>query len=179
MLSLKNIFFAIFGVTFVSVAVFGDALTREEYEAQFNLTSGDEGDRKAIERCLSHWGEHPFKTEKAKKFRKINTSVSVFGLTSGADVSDFAETKDPQLVLISPSVNVLGKQTYQLNNPNGWYCIKANVTVLAKTIISADCNAKIAYTSGVVPVLGSTEAQGGVTVLGKTAVKKETCNAKI
>jgi len=168
-------YIAIIFFTFnASQVAFGEKISKEEYQKKHHLYRGDDGDDKAINRCLANWNNHPFKDDKDKRYRVIETSVKVLGV--GSDISDKDVTSYPQLILIKPSVKVLSKTNYRLSNPNGWYCFKSNVTVLGKSVISAHCNARIADSTNSVEILGKNEGdKGGVTVLGKTEVKRFDC----
>lgn len=149
-------------------------VSREQYEKKHVLHQGDTGDDKAIERCLSAWHNHPFKDKSDKRYRVMETTVKVMGI--GNDVRDSDATSYPQLILIKPSVKVMSKQTYELMNPNGWYCFKSNVTVMGKSVIKAHCNTRIADSTESVAVLGKNEdSKGGVTVLGKTEIERVGC----
>lgn len=131
-------------------------------------------DTEAVRICLKHFGTHPFNVD-APKFRTISPSVKVFGIGKG--VIDKTSTDKPELILVKSAVSVLSKTTYELKNPNGWYCLNGKVAVLANTIIQLDCKAKLASTDSTVTVLGKSEDpdKGGVTVLGKTKVTQVNC----
>jgi hypothetical protein len=114
-----------------------------------------------VKSCLEVWGDkHPFNDDSKTRFRILDTSVKVFGI--GADISDNEETSDPQLTLVRPGVNVMGKLTFHLMNPKGWYCFEKNVTVMAKSEITVACTAQVA------------SAGPGATVMGKTTFER-TC----
>jgi len=157
-----------------SQAALGDGISKGDYEKKHHLHQGDPGDDKAISRCLANWNTHPFKNSKDKRYRFIETSVKVLGV--GSDVVDNEATSFPQLILIKPSVKVMSNTIFKLGNPNGWYCFKSNVTVLGKSVINAHCTARIADSTNSVEVLGKNEGEkGGVTVLGKTEIKRFDC----
>lgn len=146
------------------------------YEQKYGLTHFNAaGENNVLTRCLRNWGEHPFKTDKQKRYREMEVSVKVLGI--GGNVADKAVTDYPQLILIKPTIKVLSKQTITLMNPNGWYCFKSNVTVLGKGIIEAHCKAKLAESSKGVAVMGKNDesGKGGVTVLGKSVIKRVGC----
>ena len=131
---------------------------------------------KNVKECLKHWGKTPF-NKKNPKYRTVSTSVNVFG--AGKDIVEDKKTSGPELVLIKPSVNVLGKTKMKLLNPNGWYCMKSNTNVLGKAVIELHCNAKMAVASTGATVLGGDDGedsgQQGTTVLGKTKIKRIGC----
>lgn len=139
-----------------------------------------DGDDHAIERCLKAWGEaQPFGWKAGAKvpaFRTMATNVKVLGV-GGANEAAAAATAEPELVLVKPSVAVLTKNELKLLNPKGWYCLKANVTVLSHTIIELACSASIADSKQGAAVLGdnSSGTGNGVTVLGKTELKRVGC----
>jgi len=127
----------------------------------------------AVKACLAVWGDsHPFQDESKLRFKVLESSVKVFGI--GTDITDDNETNDPQLVLVRPAVNVMGKLTFHLMNPNGWYCFEKNITVMAKSEVALACHAHVAAGSGGSTVMGSSPGQGGTTVMGKTAFER-TC----
>jgi hypothetical protein len=129
---------------------------------------------KVIKKCLNSFGNHPF-DKKNPKFRVIDPTVKVFGF--GRNIIDKGRTDEVELVLIKNPISVLSKTTYQLENPNGWYCMHGKVAVLAKTIINLDCAARFATSNGTVRILGKdrTDDRGGVIVLGKTEIKRVNC----
>ncbi|RYZ79869.1 MAG: hypothetical protein EOP06_26405, partial [Proteobacteria bacterium] len=94
------------------------------YAASKEKDSSDEGD--AMSKCLRAWGNHPFGRD--PKFRTMSTSVKVFGI--GKNPRDAEVTTVPALIMINPAVNVMGGTEFELLNPNGWYCIVANVNVI-------------------------------------------------
>jgi len=132
------------------------------------------GEADAVDACLKTWGEHPFPPEHPR-FRVLSSSVKVFGI--GGDVTDEHTTLEPQLVLVKPAVNVLGKASFRLMNPNGWYCFESAVTVLAKSEIIVACRAHLASSADGVAVAGGNAGADGVTVLGKAVVKRVGCEA--
>ncbi len=101
----------------------------------------------------------------------LDTSVKVFGI--GDDISDKDETDDPQLVLVRPGVNVMGKLTFHLMNPKGWYCFEKNVTVMAKSEVTVACDAQVASAGPGATVMGSSPGKGGTTVMGKTTFERK------
>ena len=91
-----------------------------------------------ISACLNQFGEHPFDAETVVP-KYLAPSITVFG--NGVALEDAEETAEPKLTIIAPAVNVLGEATYKLLNPNGWYCLSTNVSVLGKTNIELACDA--------------------------------------
>jgi hypothetical protein len=126
----------------------------------------------AVKACLAVWGDsHPFKDDSKLRFKVLDTSVKVFGI--GSDITDDAETGDPQLVLVRPGVNVMGKLTFHLMNPKGWYCFEKNVTVMAKSEITLACTTQVASAGPGATVMGSSPGKGGTTVMGKTVFDRK------
>jgi hypothetical protein len=126
----------------------------------------------AVKACLEAWGDkHPFKDDSKVRFRVLETSVKVFGI--GADIDDQEETADPQLILVRPGVNVMGKLTFHLMNPKGWYCFEKNVTVMAKSEVTVACTAQVASAGPGATVMGSSPGKGGTTVMGKTTFERK------
>lgn len=124
--------------------------------------------RKAVERCMQNWADHPFGD--TPDFRVLSTSVRVMGIGS-SEVRE-EPTDSPDLVLVEPSVNVLTRTTYKLHNPNGWYCFHANVGVLSKIVFDADCGANLADSRSGAVVMGDSDVSGGVVVLGDVEVRR-------
>jgi hypothetical protein len=130
---------------------------------------------KATDACLDGWKNAPFK-HGAQPHEVIKPSVKVFGI--GKKDYEDGPTQKPRLILIKPNVNVLGTTTFRLMNPNGWYCFKANVSVLGKISIIASCKAHIATSSdNGVNVLGADESDQGVTVHGTLRISRVGCAA--
>jgi hypothetical protein len=138
-------------------------------------TQGSEtSDRKAIDRCLEHWGKHPFGP--SSKFRVIAGKVKVLGI--GGDVQDEAVTSSPELILVKPNVTVLAKSKLSLMNPKGWYCIKGKVAVLGKSVVELNCTANLASSNDGATVMAGSDAQDGVTVLGASRLERKGCVKK-
>ena len=112
------------------VAVNGAAINKGACEEQKKLRSG-------VKKCLAAWGAGTPFTE-ASPYRNLGVAVSVLGFGSTLDDSD--TTEKPELVVIPASVSVLTITKYRLLNPNGWYCMVADVSVGA--IINVDLNQK-------------------------------------
>lgn len=105
----------------------------------------------SIAACLNAWGDHPFGS--APGFKTLGTSVKVFGI--GNAVGDTTPTSAPSLVLIEPSVNLLGNSTIDLMNPNGWYCLRTVVSIIGRVHLRANCKAHLASTSDGATVLAN------------------------
>jgi len=134
-----------------------------------SATAGDyDADVKA---CLASWGEHPF-DEEAPEYRVIAASVKVMGI--GSNVKDDKPTSSPELVYLRPSVSVWSRLTMDLLNPKGWYCVKTNVSVMAKAQINLACHAHLASTGAGTNVMGGGEE--GVNVMGATRVERIGCD---
>ena len=81
-----------------------------------------------------------------------------------------------QLILVKTAVSVLSKTKYELLNPNGWYCLKSKVAILAKTQILLDCSSRFTTPKSNLVILGEDKSQeGGLTILGKTRIKRINC----
>jgi hypothetical protein len=129
-------------------------------------------DQDDIKSCLRNWGKHPFSKEDPD-FRTIGAKVKVMGI--GDDMIDNKTTKEPELVLLKPAVNVMAKNVINLLNPNGWYCMSGRVDVLGRTEINVNCKAHLAASAQGANVMGADETETGVTVLGKTTISKIGC----
>lgn len=136
----------------------------------------DPSEAASVDACLKTWSEHPFPGPDRPRFKVLGSSVKVFGI--GGDVVDEGSTAEPQLVLVKPAVNVLGKARFRLMNPNGWYCFESAVTVLAKSEITVACAAHLASSADGVAVAGGNVGADGVTVLGKAIVQRVGCGTE-
>ena len=131
----------------------------------------DEGDDDAIRDCLKSWGNAPFEA-KEPHYRTLTTKVKVIGI--GGDTEDKATTAKPDLVLVKAGVAVMSKISYELQNPNGWYCLKGKVAVMGKVEININCKAKLASSGDGVGVLGATDSNsGGVAVMGAVRLNRQ------
>jgi hypothetical protein len=138
-----------------------------------SFVHADDADMTDIKACLKNFGKHPFNAENPQ-FDVLKAKVKVLGI--GGTTVDDNITKEPKLILIKPNVTVLSKTNLNLLNPNGWYCLKGQVSVLGKAIINLHCTAKITSSSDGVTVLGGSDGDNGVTVLGKTKVVRVGCD---
>lgn len=134
------------------------------------LAMADESDS-SIQACLKAWGNTPF--GKNAKYRTMQTSVKVFGI--GKSTSDNNATSSPELVLVNPDVNVMGGSTIELMNPNGWYCLRSTVNVMGGLNIKTHCNTHLANAKDGATVLGNSNEDKGVTVMGTTKIERVGC----
>ena len=132
-------------------------------------------DQPALDACIASWGKaSPFKRGHPAD-SVISTGVKVFGVGSSQSGND-AETSKPALVLVRPAVNVMGKSTIKLSNPNGWYCFRSNVTVAGAMHIEAPCKAHIASAKEDGTSVGAADESGkGVAVFGALRVTRTDC----
>ena len=132
-------------------------------------------DQPALDACIASWGKAPFK-KGHKADSTIGTGVKVFGIGSGQSGND-QPTDKPVLVLVRPAVNVAGKSTIRLNNPNGWYCFRSNVTVAGTMHIEATCKAHIASAKEDGTSVGAADESGkGVAVFGSLRMARFDCD---
>jgi len=109
----------------------------------FPTAASTKGVDSPIAACLKAWGDHPFGA--APQFKTLGTSVRVFGIGSAA--TDKESTSAPSLILIEPSINLMGGSTIELLNPNGWYCMRTTLSIMGTLNIRAHCKARLAATS--------------------------------
>jgi hypothetical protein len=135
-------------------------------------------DQAALDACIASWGKKsPFKKGKAAD-GVIATGVKVFGIGAGQSGKD-EPTSGAQLYLVRPAVNVAGKTTIKLSNPNGWYCFRSNVTVAGALHIDAHCKAHIASAKEDGTTVGAVDQSGsGVAVFGALRVNRFGCEGK-
>jgi hypothetical protein len=105
---------------------------------------------------MNLWGTTPFKEVKADQVKVMDVSVGVGGglLPGGlagigniiniGNPRDLDVTSSPRLIVLPLSVNVGGATTFELMNPNGWYCMKAAVGARSTVNIKLHCSAKLA-----------------------------------
>jgi hypothetical protein len=131
-------------------------------------------DQPALDACIASWGSAaPFKKGTVAT-KVIATGVKVFGI--GSDNATDEPTAKPSLVLVRPAVNVMGKSTMKLNNPNGWYCFVSNVNVAGKMEIEVPCNAHVASAKEDGTSVGAVdESNKGVSVFGALRVARTGC----
>lgn len=150
-------------------------LSQSQYEDRFNLHGKESPHWPDVKACINAWEgkSNPFRKKKNVRFRIMSSTVKVFGLGGGSNSNvDEVKTSYPQLIFIKSSVNVMGKSTFRLMNPNGWYCFEDNVNVMGKAVIEIGCNTNLATTSGSTTVMGASRGTSGVTVMGKSEVKR-------
>ena len=130
-------------------------------------------DMEEIRGCFATWKKHPFAKENPA-YRTISAKVKVMGI--GSNVKDDQITDEPALVLVRPAVAVMSKQSIELLNPNGWYCLKNMTTVMGKGEIRLHCKAHLASSDDGASVAASgQEDGGGTTVLGKVKLIRVGC----
>ena len=120
----------------------------------------------SIAACLKTWGDHPF--GKTPQYKTLETSVKVFGI--GREIGDTESTSSPSLVLIMPSVNLMGVSTIELLNPNGWYCMRTTTSIMGRVNIRANCKARLAATSDGKTVLGNNGENRSLKDISLTAI---------
>lgn len=132
-------------------------------------------DQQVLDACISSWGKKsPFK-KGTRADSSIGTGVKVFGIGSGQSGND-APTDKPALVFVRPAVNVAGRSRIRLNNPNGWYCFRSNVTVAGALHIDAHCTAQIASAQEDGTAVGAVdESATGVAVFGALRINRFGC----
>ena len=133
-------------------------------------------DQQAAAQCIAAWGsKSPFKKGKQPDI-VIGGGVKVFGLGKGQ--ANDSPTDTPRLVVVHPAVNVAGKSTVRLGNPNGWYCLRNQTTVAGKITIVAHCNAHLAHTNDDGTSVAAADDTGkGVAVMGALRVQRFGCKA--
>lgn len=125
----------------------------------------------SVRACLATWPDHPFDTQNLS-YRTVSGRVKIFGI--GGDINESVPTEKPELVLILPNVSVMTKATMTLMNPNGWYCLRSKVNVMASSDIYLHCKAHLASSKGGTTVLGGGDDKG-VTVMGKATIYRQGC----
>jgi hypothetical protein len=129
-------------------------------------------EQEAIGHCLEAWGSNPFGQTAFTDYRVVKAAVNVLG--SGPLVSDTQVTNEPRLIVVKAGVSVLGDSGYELLNPNGWYCLMVDVSVMAKVKVDLHCQAHLADNKVYVNVgsNGTGAASVGVAVLSDIKVNR-------
>lgn len=162
-----------------TLATAGEPVDQAAYKKEYGTRTPSPSQGAALNRCLAAWGDHPFGDDISKvEARIVPAQVRVMGF-GGIEPKDLLATSYPQLVLIETSVSAATRTTYELQNPNGWYCFHTATTVLGQNRINLACGAKLANSrdSGVA-VLAEDETgkgDGGVVVLGEIEVNQTGC----
>ena len=138
------------------------------------LAAAEPGDQATLDHCIASWGaKSPF-VPGTPANKDFDTGVKVFGV--GRNAIDDEVTAKPSLILVRPAVNVMGKSTLRLVNPNGWYCFVSNVNVAGKMEIELPCEAHMASAKEDGTAVGATdESNKGVTVFGALRVTRYGC----
>jgi len=131
-------------------------------------------DQRAADQCIAAWGaKSPFKKGK-RPDTVLGTGVKVFGI--GKNQVNDAVTDKPALIVVRPTVNVAGRATLRLGNPNGWYCLRNQTTVAGKIAINAHCKAQVAHsTDGGTAVMASDDTDKGTAVMGVLRIQRFGC----
>ncbi len=166
---MKKTVFLLVGFLSTSVCLAGSGMSQSEYADLYALQGKESKNWPTITKCLAAWPKHPFDS-KSVKFRVIESNVKVFGI--GGNTADEVSTDYPQLILVRPAVSVMSKATYNLKNPNGWYCLRGQTNVMSKAIFNIDCKTHIASSDTGSTVMGSSDEKSGTTVMGKTVINR-------
>ena len=135
------------------------------------LPGSSDDEVETIRRCMQKWNQNPFGNGTVN-VRRIYASVNVLGV--GTAINDTIRTQSPELVIIYAGVNVGGTTTWNLMNPNGWYCAKVNVNVQQTLNVNLHCNARLAdslVSVNVGSTTNSATAAVGVNVLSNVNVQ--------
>jgi hypothetical protein len=133
-------------------------------------------DQDSIDQCIAQWGkDSPFKKGTAAA-TVLGSGVRVFGIGSSGSADNDKPTDKPALIMVKPAVNVMGKSTIRLANPNGWYCFRANVTVMGKIEIEVQCTAHLGSAREDGATVGAADdTNKGVAVFGALRVTRFGC----
>ncbi len=112
-----------------------------------------EKEKESIANCSKAWGQTP--PTSFEVVRKIRASVSVG--SSGVTLKDSAQTNGASLTLLYAGVNVGGTPTWELTNPNGWYCIIVTVNVDTKLTVKLSKSGRLADSKVAVNVGSKTD----------------------
>lgn len=126
----------------------------------------------SLSSCLDVWEEHPFGA--APPYRTLGTTLNIFGM--GTDLKDPYPSDTADLVLVRPSLNIMGGKTIELLNPNGWYCLLGDVNVMGRLTIQTDCRAHLAFAGEGLSILAGSSPKQAVTVVGSTRIERVGCD---
>lgn len=130
----------------------------------------NDDDRRAYDSCSAAFGRS-LPLGRDGSVRTIAANVSV--LSSGVTLRDNRASSREELTIIYASVGVLSDTRWELLNPNGLYCVVANVNVLSKLTIFLEESAQLSDGIVSVNVLSSSNeatASIGVNVLSNVKV---------
>jgi len=109
-----------------------------------------------LRKCLNGWGpKSPFNG--SSSYRKISASISILSL--GNSVNDTDVTDAPELVVLVAGVNLASLTRYRFLNPNGWYCIIADVNLATRLNVDLHTKAHLADSRVAVNILSATNNQ--------------------
>ena len=129
----------------------------------------------AIAHCLASWGaNNPFGPNKTTADATLDVSVKVGNIS--APINDITVTAQPRLVLIPAVGSIAGIMTYNLLNPNGWYCLMADVHIGSSAWINIKSGAHLSE-NGVDGLVGKAHPLGGLGgVVNANVASHETIN---
>lgn len=132
-------------------------------------------EQRALDACIESWGRSSPFPKGTPAETVVAGGVKVFGLGAARTGSD-PPTRNAALILVRPAVNVMGRTTIRLSNPQGWYCFRSNVTVAGSLHIEAPCEARIASAREDGTAVGAVdESNKGVAVFGALRVTRYGC----
>lgn len=126
----------------------------------------------SLSSCLRAWGQHPFGANPA--YRTLGATFNIFGV--GTDLTDPYPSDTADLVLVRPSLNIMGGTTIALLNPNGWYCLLGDVNVMGRLTIQTDCRTHLALAGEGLSILAGSSPKQAVTVVGSTRIERVGCD---
>ena len=126
------------------------------------VPDAEPGDMDAIGKCLALWGTNSPFGQTITNFEKIYASVTIGG--SGTPINDTARTESPKLILVVAGVAVNSNVTYNMLNPNGYYCIKVGVNVATNLTANIHCNAHVAQTNVNISIGSNGDPLAGIGV---------------
>lgn len=104
-----------------------------------------DGDREALDECISKFGDHPFGASEIGNPYVVNISDSVNN--NGIIFADNKATEEPRLYLINFNINVGNNGILQFLNPNGWYCFNVKAKVINNFTIESSASEQVAIVS--------------------------------
>lgn len=102
--------------------------------------------------------------------RTIAANISILG---GQGLRDNRSTEFPELTIIYANIGILSNLRWDLMNPNGVYCIVANINILSKLSIYLEERAQLSDGAVAINILSSSNASTatvGINILSNVKV---------
>lgn len=129
----------------------------------------NDDDDRAISSCSAAFGRS-LPLGGNGEVRTITANISILG---GGNLRDNRSTARPELTIIYANIGILSNLKWELLNPNGIYCIIANINILSKLSIYLEERAQLSDGRVAINILSSSNASTatvGVNILSNVKV---------